>query len=242
MHRRSARWTSLAIAALIPLLAACGGDSGGGDGATSTAASTTTDGSSTSDGGGQPSASNDGSECTVTLAGDRDDTWTFPQAATSFSTDYWFSEEDLEETIDFLGTAADGTYDEIVERGDPIITFLQISCSDPDNLVQGALVTHTNTTVVSDIPMAPGSYPISGGLFDADGPAGTFIASLSVDDEVLYGTVDGSGSLEITRWDLEAIEGSFTFEVREAFAEDDPEEITVRVDFSFVCRDWFSGC
>jgi hypothetical protein len=212
MHRRSARWTSLAIAALIPLLAACGGDSGGRDGATSTAASTTTDGSSTSDGGGQPSASNDGSECTVTLAGDRDDTWTFPQAATSFSTDYWLSEEDLEETIEFLGAAAGGTYDEIVERGDPII------------------------------PMAPGSYPISGGLFDADGPAGTFIASLSVDEEVLYGTVDGSGSLEITRWDLEAIEGSFTFEVREAFAEDDPEEITVRVDFSFVCRDWFSGC
>jgi hypothetical protein len=201
-------------------------------------ASTTTAIPSTTETAGETSPGT----CTVVLTGDREETWTFPQAITSFSTDYWLSEEDLRETVEFLGEdITGGSYEDLVARGEAIITWLQVACSDPDNLIQGALVAPTNATRASDLPMGPGTYPISGGLFDADGPAGTMIADVTVNEDELYGTVAGSGALEITRWDLERIEGTYTFAARQAFA-DEPMEIDVAVTFSFGCASWFSGC
>lgn len=244
---------------LVILASACGGDGAttSVDGTDTTASPATSVQSTTvpsTAGGGQAEPTTSavdagdaappagGGECTVTISGDRDESWTFEQATTSFSTDYWLAEEDLREVIEFMGEdITGGSYDELVAAGMPIVTFLQISCSDPANLIQGALVTHTNATLSSDLPMGSGSYAISGGLFDADGPAGTVIADLSVNEDEVYGTIEGSGSLEVTRWDLDGIEGSFSFAAQEAFV-DNPAEIEVAVSFSFVCSDWFSGC
>jgi hypothetical protein len=256
---RSGRYSQNGAAVLSLVLVILGPACGGGRAATPTDATPTTPltaPATTASGEGGSTASTSAAApddvrdavptasggCTVAISGDRDESWTFEQAITSFSTDYWLDEEELREVIEFMGEdITGGSYDELVESGVPIVTLLQISCSDPENLIQGALVTHTNATLTSDLPMGPGRYAISGGLFDADGPAGTMIADLSVDEDEIYGTIAGSGSLEVTQWDRERIEGSLSFAAREAFV-DDPREIEVTVSFSFVCREWFSGC
>ncbi|HSJ72267.1 MAG TPA: hypothetical protein VLA29_11555 [Acidimicrobiia bacterium] len=186
-----------------------------------------------------PSAADLGS-CTITLSGDRDDTWTFTESVYSLTSDYWSSEEELRSTVEFLGEdVAGGSYDELVAAGEPIITFLTIGCLDADDLIRGAKVTHTNASRSSDIPMGPGSYPIDGGLFDADGPAGTMIADFNVSSDELYAS--GSGSLEITQWDSNVIEGSFSFPASEMFV-DDPRVVDVTVTFRYTCQSWHSGC
>lgn len=250
-------WNGAAVLGLllVILVSACGGNSDATpadetDTTLVTAPATTAsgeDGSSAPTSAAAPDDTSDpvpaaGGECTVAISGDREESWTFGQAITSFSTDYWLGEEELREVIEFMGEdITGGSFDELTASGVPIVTFLQISCSDPENLIQGALVTHTNATLTNDLPMGPGSYPITGGLFDADGPAGTMIADLSVNEDEIYGTVGGSGSLEISKWDRDSIEGSFSFAAREAFV-DNAGEIEVTVSFSFVCREWFSGC
>lgn len=236
-------------ALVVFVLAACGSAAEvPSDGVTSTptsvvgpSESTTTTSTSTST-PGAGSTVPAGGECTIVVTGEREGTWTFPQSIYSISTDYWMSEDELRETVEFLGEdIAGGSYDELVERGEPVITFLSVGCSNADNLIEGGTVTHTNATLASDLPMGPGSYPIVGGFFDADGPASTVIGEFSLSNDEMYNTVGDSGSLEITKWDMGAIEGSFSFDAVEAFV-DDPREIRVTVEFSYVCPGWFTGC
>jgi hypothetical protein len=78
-------------------------------------------------------------------------------------------------------------------------------------------------------------------LFDGELPAGTLVADFNVDSDELYGTVAGSGTLEISRWDMSRIEGAYTFDAAEAFV-DNPRRVRVAVTFSFECDGWFSGC
>ena len=89
--------------------------------------------------------------------------------------------------------------------------------------------------------MGPGNYPISGGLVDAEGTAGTMIADFSVSDEELYQTVADSGALTNAAWDHNRIDGSIAFTARDAFV-DAPREVQVAVTFSFVCEETITGC
>lgn len=238
----------IAGALVMLVLAACGGASEVPQGeapvttasAVAPAESTMTPTSTSTPEAG--SADPTGGKCAIVVTGEREGTWTFPQSIYSISSDYWMSEDELRETVEFLGEEiAGGSYDELVGRGEPVITFLSVGCANADNLIEGATVTHSNATLGFDLPMGPGSYPIVGGFFDADGPTATMIGEFSLADDELYNTVADSGSLEITRWDMEAIEGSFSFDAVEAFV-DDPREIRVTVEFSYVCPGWFTGC
>ncbi len=182
-------------------------------------------------------------ECTITVTGDRTETLTFPQNVYSFSSDHWIGEDELRGTIEALGEEiAGGSFEEITARGEPIITFFSLSCADPDNLIQGVAATHTNGTLRSAFPQAPASYPVTGGLFDAAGTAATVIADFSFSDDELYGTVPESGTLDITRWDSTAVEGTLSFSARESFVDENPREVAVTVAFSFLCEGWFTGC
>ncbi|MCJ7781532.1 MAG: hypothetical protein MUQ27_11980 [Acidimicrobiia bacterium] len=151
------------------------------------------------------------------------------------ATDYWFSDEALREAVEELG----GSYDEFVEKGEPLVSFLGIYCSesvDPMEPGQGVDVRATNATRAADLPMGPGSYAVvGGGTAMDDGPAGTMVADVTVIDDEIYETIADSGSLEITRWDIQGIEGSFSFASREMFAEN-PKEIEVTVQFLLVCE------
>lgn len=180
--------------------------------------------------------------CTVEVTGDFEISWNFSESVFSVSTDYWMSEDDLRQTVELLGEdIAGGSYDELVSRGQPIVTFLTLTCVDEAAPGVGAQITHTNLTEREDLPMGPGTYEISGGMLDADGPGGTMIVSYTGGPDELYEPIPGSGSLVITRWDVSVIEGNYTFEATEVFT-DAPRHISVSVVFSHTCREWHSGC
>lgn len=237
--------------ALVVILigAGCGGDGGsttqqtdgggGGNSGTTTAqpAASTTVGSVGSGSG----ASADVGECTITLTGDRNDTFTFPQSQFSLSTDYWMTDDDLQGVLDFLDDESGDTLEDYVARGEPVLAWLLLNCVDPDDLQYGLLVANTNDNTNDDFPMGPGTFPVSGGLFSADGPTGTVIASLGLGEEI-YGTVEGSGELVISRWDRDRLEGTVTFHATEAFSEGDPLEVDVRMVFDYRCAVWHSIC
>lgn len=78
-----------------------------------------TDGGSADDG-----AASGRSQCTVAVTGDREDAWTFESGVNrvGIATDYWFSDEALREAVEELG----GSYDEFVDKGEPLVSFLGI--------------------------------------------------------------------------------------------------------------------
>jgi hypothetical protein len=248
------------LAVIAVVVAACGGggDAGAsGDSTTepviedeeSTETTSTTIQSDDDDGGSDTSeaaaetSSGDG-ECTITVTGDLEETHVFPQSVFTFTSDHWATEDELREIIEFLGEDnTEGSYEELVARGEPIVGWFIYNCVDPDDLGKGVLVLPTNETTPDQFPMGPGTYEVTGGLFDATGTPGTVISSFGMDDEELFGTVDGSGELVISRWDTEALEGTVTFDAVEAFVEDEPREINVAVDFTVMCQPGFhSGC
>lgn len=247
----STRKLLLAILTAALVLGACSGSTSGTTAGTSTTnqpagttdqQTTTTATTATKETAPEGASGNSDGSCTVEVTGDRELTWTFDQSIYSFSSDYWLSEGDLRDTVETIGEDnMGGSYDEIVASGKPVITFLQISCANPDDLIQGALITMTNATTSSDIPMGPATYPISGGVFDADGPAATAVAEFDVSSDELYGTIGGSGSLVLVRWDSTRIEGSYSFDAKESFV-DSPREVHVSVTFSFACDKYHTAC
>jgi len=232
------RLRALLPATLATLVAACAGGT-----TTAPPGTTGTTGAATTAATAAPAGTKVAGECTITVTGDREETLTFAQSIYSFSSDHWIGEDELRGTVEALGEdIAGGSFEEITARGEPVITFFSVSCADPDNLIQGVTATHTNGTLVGAFPEAPGSYPITGGLFNAGGTPGTVIADFSYGDDELYRTIPDSGTLDITRWDSEAVEGSLSFSAEESFVEGNPRRVTVTVGFSFLCDGWFSGC
>jgi len=177
------------------------------------------------------------SECTVVITGDREETWNFEAGTNNLgiATDYWFSDETQRAAVEELG----GSYEEFVEKGDPLVAFLGVYCSESDDAMEpgrGANVGAADATRATDLPMAPGIYPIvGGGTVSDEAPAGTMTADLAMVDDEIYETIVDSGSLEIDRWDNEGIEGSFSFAALEMFSED-PKEIDVTIQFSVACQ------
>lgn len=198
--------------------------------------STTTTGDTDGGSADEGAASGPG-ECTVVVTGDREDAWTFEGGVNrvGIATDYWFSDDAIREAVEELG----GSYDEFIEKGEALVAVLGVYCSESDDPMepgQGVDVRATNATRATDLPMGPGSYAVvGGGTVIDEGPAGTVIADVTVIEDEIYETIADSGSLEITRWDIQGIEGSFSFASREMFAED-PKEIDVTVQFSLVCE------
>ncbi len=176
------------------------------------------------------------SECTVEITGDSEETWTFEASANrvGIATDYWFSDDAIREAVEELG----GSYDEFIEKGEPLVAVLGVYCSasnDPMDPGHGVHVRATNATRATDLPMGPGNYAIvGGGTVIDDGPAGMVVADVTMIGDELYETIADSGLLAIDRWDIEGIEGSFSFTALEMFSEDQ-KEIGVTVQFSIAC-------
>ncbi len=241
----------IGVAAVLVLIAAgCGGDGidttqptddgAGRTGTTTTQPTANTATTAGESGGPSTGTTADVGECTIVLSGDITESLTHPQSEYSFTSDYWLTADALQEALDFFDLDED--YEDYVARGEPVTSWLLFNCVDRDNLENGVLVAATNTTNPDQFPLGPGTYPVSGGLFDADGPAGTVIANLGHDD-ALFDTVEGSGELIISRWDGDRLEGTVSFEAYEIFTEGDPQEVSVRVDFTYRCHaPWHSAC
>ena len=186
---------------------------------------------------GDADASAEGGSCTITVTGDVEQEVTYPQDPLSINTEYWLTEEQIRESIEFL--EIEDTYEDFVSRDEPVLLWMEISCGaeyTQDTAGPSVLLASTDGTKGAQMPMGPGTYAVSGGIFDIVGTPGTVIAGFNLSPEEPFSTVDGSGELVITSWDKSAIEGTVTFEVEEAFV-DQPRHATVQMDFSYICAD-----
>ena len=234
---------------LIVMTAACGGDGDGPvettvqtaepsatDGAAASGApddvTTTTSGETATS---PPQGNVDAGTCMVSVSGDVEESWTFEQNPTSFSSDYWLSEETLRE----IAAEFDEDYDELVAAGKPALLLFQVACQDASDNLTGVLFTQANEATTNDVPMGPGTYPISDSLL-GDVPT-EFGASFAPNGDDLFAAVPGTGAVEITHWDTTRIEGSAAFDAVERFA-DSPREVHVELTFRYVCTDFYTGC
>jgi hypothetical protein len=183
----------------------------------------------------------DGLGCTITVTGDLEETIEYPDS--QILSDYWSSEDELRDYVEFLGEdIAEGSYEELVARGEPIFGWFILTCFDPQDPGPGVQVFHTNATTSDQFPMGPGTYPVSGGLFDAVGPAGSVITNFALTVEEQFDPVPDSGEMVISRWDTSKLEGVITFDGVESLTEDAPRMVSVVVDFAFECAPTHTGC
>jgi len=250
-------WTLTLTVALV--VSACGGDSNEPtDSAPTDESGAASDSTSTTDAVGttavdeqdeeqEPSEETSGESntgglgCTITVSGDLDATIEYPDS--QFLSDYWSSEDELRDYVEFLGEdIAEGTYEELVARGDPIFGWFILTCFDPQDPGPGVSVFHTNATTRDQFPMEPGTYPVSGGLFDAVGPTGSVITNFALTVEEQFDPVPNSGEVVISRWDGSKLEGVLTFDGVESLVEADPRMVSVVVDFAFECAPSHTAC
>ncbi len=178
--------------------------------------------------------------CHVDVTGGLEVSWDSPDDNAAITTDYWYSEEELLQQIEFLAEEGTDPATELanaLETGEPIFSLLLMNCSEPDG---GSLsFTHSSATTRSAMPMAAGSYPISGGfLSGADSPSGTISVLVVMPGEAEADAIwvpEGEGTFEITSWDNAAIEGTFTFPVAESLV-DAPRQATVNGTFAYTCK------
>jgi hypothetical protein len=210
---------------LALVASACSGS--GGDTTTTTGADTTTTTA------GAPITAPPGFDaaCTVEVTGDEPRAWVGPDDD-AFASDHWQSEEELRVQYEFLAIQDDPPFEELLESGLPVFTYFLMSCVGVEGDTVAIFV--SDETRRDDLPMTPGSYPISGGLFTAgDLPAGVFSASYLPATGTVWGE-EGSGTITITRWDLSRVQGSFAFVAEERFV--DPSRVVeVTGTFDFAC-------
>jgi len=227
--RRSVLSVGVVLALLAP---ACGDDGTGSSGVPSftTVAPGSTPGSTS----GIPTGGEGG--CTVTVTGGEERQWEGADDAYAFTTDYWYTEEELREQYDFFATEDSPPFEEVLASGEPISALFLFNCSvsgaEPSDSIS---LFPSNATTRAYLPFGPGTYEISGGFFDAaEAPPGVFSAFYSPNNDDLWGQ-EGTGELVITRWDHERIQGTFTFMAEERLV-DDPRQVLVEGTFDLTCQ------
>lgn len=222
------RWIDTALLVSSLVVAACGGPAS--TTTTGDAGTTTPTGAGTT---APPTALEDGG-CLVVVGGDDERSWTAPDEGEVFASDHWQSEGELRVLYDFLAIQDDPSFEEIQEAGLAVFSFFSMSCVGVGGDTVAIFV--SDATTRTHLPMAPGTYPISGGLFGAgDLPPGEFSASYLPATASMWGE-EGSGSLTIDAWNRSRIIGSFTFVAEERFIAD-PRVVEVSGTFEFECRD-----
>lgn len=221
------------LTCLVIVVAACGGSAAPGGSTTSGATTTTTATTGATDPATTPVGSGGG--CTVQVTGDQEVSWTGPDDVSAFTSDYWYTEDELRQQFDFLGDPTGGTFDEVLAAGRPVFTFFLGNCSGSDGQIVSLFV--SDATTRADFPMAPGSFVIApSGLFGGgpDLPPAQFSVLFGADSEGVWGT-DTAGTLEITEWNGARIQGSFAFTASERLV-DNPRTVAVTGAFAFTCR------
>src|SRR3972149_7907970 len=102
---------------LAMVVGACGDDDGGL--VATTAGSVTTVG----DGTTATSTATVGGGCTVEVTGDVSTSWTGPNDVSAFTTDYWYTEDELEQQFGIFGDPTAGTFEEVFGPGGPVFAF-----------------------------------------------------------------------------------------------------------------------
>lgn len=172
--------------------------------------------------------------CEVSVTGDVTESWTGPDDLSAFTSDYWYTEEELRQQFDFLGLGAERTFEDLTAAGEPVFTFFLFNCSGPGGELVSAFV--SDATRRSDLPMGPGEYVIaSGGLLGAaDAAPAEFSVILGISDvETVWATEGGTFTIE--SWDGESVRGSFAFAASEVLTET-PRSVSVTGTFTVTCQ------
>jgi|SRR3990170_849049 len=210
--------------------AACGDDDLGQ--VTTTAVATNTTGS-TGTTAGSATTPSIGGGCTVEATGTDPNSWTGPNDISAFTTDYWYTDDELRQQWDFLGDPTQGTFEEVVASGRPVFTFFLFNCQGPDQALVTLYV--SDSTTRADFPVGPGTYPISTGFFGgAEARPAEFGVLYSPNSTEVW-SLDGEGTLNITEWNGERLVGNFAFDAVEEFSES-PGSVSVTGAFEITCQ------
>ena len=211
------------VTALLLLVAACGDDSGSLD----TNGGTT---STTADSSGIPGGGEGG--CIVDVTGDVETSWNGSDGPRAFTTDYWYTEDELRQQFSFLGPEGE-TFEQVMERRGQIVTFFLFNCEGPGDQLVSLIVSADATR--DDFPHGPGTYAITAGMFGGDqlGPA-DFSVTFAIDSEDFW-EYESPGTVTISEWTGDHLVGSFSFAVVESFV-DTPRHLMVSGTFELFCR------
>jgi len=229
------RRLAVIMGALALVIGACGGDAA----VPSTSPSATQPSSSTT----APAAASSTTQvvltttgggaggCSVTVTGDTELSWNGPDDVSAFTTDYWYTEDELRRQWGFIGDP-NVPFDTAYGSGQQIVSLFLANCSGGES--QLVSIFTGNTATHDSFPFGPGTYEINGGFLSSGDQPGNVLGSvLSTDTGTVWGQ-DGSGTLTITAWDHHHIVGTFTFEASEQFA-DTTRKVSVGGSFEYTC-------
>lgn len=228
---------SIVAAAFALLVAGCGDDSGGTTssappGSTTVPVSTTLGSGTVATTAATIPSGGDGS-CAVTVTGGEERYWEGADDAYAFTTDYWYSDDELRTQYGFMADEDDPSFDEALASGEPIVGLFIFNCVGADG--DSVSLFPSISTKRSDLPFGPGTYEISGGFFDpSEKPAGSFSVLYGPGSDDIWG-LDGIGTLVITRWDNARIQGTFSFMASERLV-GEPREVLVEGSFDLTCQ------
>ncbi|MEK7252005.1 MAG: hypothetical protein AAB198_01945 [Actinomycetota bacterium] len=227
------RTVAVVLVGFSMLIAACGDDDLGR--VATTAATTVTTGATSTTGSGITAATVpplDGG-CAVEATGTDPISWTGPNDISAFTTDYWYTEDELRQQWEFVGDPTLGAFEERIASGLPVFTFFLFNCQGTEQALVSLYV--SDATTRTDFPLGPGTYPIRAGFFGGGdlGPA-EFAVIFSPNATEVWG-FDGEGVLNITEWSGERVVGNFAFNVVEQFS-DTPGSVSVLVSFEMTCQ------
>lgn len=226
---------SMSVALMFVLVVAACGDDVTGSTTSSASSGPTGATGSTAAPGTTPTSGGDGG-CTVTVTGGEERQWEGADDAYAFTTDYWYTEEELRDQYEFFATEEDPPFEEVLASGEPISALFLFNCAvSGGELSDSISLFPSNATTRAELPFGPGTYEIGVGFFDAaEAPPGVFSAFYSPVTDDLWGQ-DGTGTLTITRWDHSRIQGTFSFMAGERLV-DNPRQVLVEGTFDLTCQ------
>jgi len=191
--------------------------------------------------GGAAAADTD--HCELTVSGDAtaaikaDAPHDAGQGKLGASTDYWLSDAQLRMAVETmqnlgkkLGPADKQRKLDEAMRQDPRFMLLLINCLSDD---AGLMLSASGQSKYADVPMKPASYPIvPAGRARAGELTAMFHLGGGASKRETY-VVAAPGKLTLTRFDREAIAGSFAFKAEQRGKA--PRHITVTGSFHYRC-------
>jgi hypothetical protein len=158
----------------------------------------------------------DDSGCRVAVSGFEERSWDGADDPGTFTSDHWWSEEDLRAAYAEIAIQGDPTFEELQAEGYPVLTFFLLRCIGPEGDVVAISV--SELTTAQRLPMGAGGHAITGGEYlPGHTPAGEFEATYVPWSQTLWEQV-GVGELVIVTWTADEITGTFAFTAEERFS------------------------
>ena len=220
---------SLLLVCLAVLAGACGDDDAGGLTTTPGGAVTTTGAGATT-----PTGTGGRGGCTVSVTGDVITSWDGPDDVSAFTSDYWYTNAELEQQFGIFSDTSGGSFDDVMAAGGQVFTFFLFNCQGPN----GELVTLTVSADAtrSDFPFGPGAYAVTSGMFGgSDLGRNDFSMLFSTNDSDIWG-IDGAGTITLSEWDQSHVTGSFAFDAIEQYATGNARSVSVTGSFEVICQ------